>query len=80
MFYCEVANEDKVLRDDGDTGEFIEFFINLNADQSEQLDTNIDVIEVTMKEAQDMFKQGSNIPSPPNCMFGVLWFLRNKKK
>lgn len=27
MFYCEVANEDKVIQDDGDKGSFIDISI-----------------------------------------------------
>ncbi|KAJ6633364.1 Uridine diphosphate glucose pyrophosphatase NUDT14 [Pseudolycoriella hygida] len=60
MFYCEVVNEDKVIKDAGDKGSF-------------------NVIEVSMQEAEDMVKQGAKIPSPPNCLFGILWFLQNKK-
>lgn len=41
-------------------------------------DELIDVHELTLDEARDMLKQGTEHTSPPAFLFGVLWFLTNK--
>lgn len=41
-------------------------------------DELIDVIELTLDEAREMLKQGTEITSPPAFLFGILWFLTNK--
>lgn len=38
----------------------------------------IDVHELTLDEARDMLKQGTEHTSPPAFLFGILWFLTNK--
>lgn len=79
MFYCEVMEEDKVS-DGGGVGGWYSFFFQLipwdwrNA----SLDEIIDVVEMSIQEAKDMVTAGGNNISPPNCLMGVLWFLRNK--
>lgn len=45
---------------------------------SHQLDEIIDVVELSIEEAEDMVKQGAKNASPPSCLLGVLWFLINK--
>lgn len=41
-------------------------------------DELIDVHELTLEEATDMLKQGTEHTSPPAFLFGILWFLTNK--
>lgn len=41
-------------------------------------DEIIDVIEMSIQEAKEMVTASSNNITPPNCLMGVLWFLRNK--
>lgn len=41
-------------------------------------DEIIEVCELTIKEAQDLVKQGTQHTSPPSFLFGILWFLTNK--
>lgn len=41
-------------------------------------DELIDVCELTLDEAREMLKQGSEHTSPPAFLFGILWFLANK--
>lgn len=41
-------------------------------------DELIDVVELTLDEARDMLKQGTELTSPPAFLFGILWFLTNK--
>lgn len=41
-------------------------------------DELIDVEELTIEEAKNMLKQGSEHTSPPAFLFGVQWFLSNK--
>lgn len=41
-------------------------------------DELIDVEELTIEEAKNMMKQGSEHTSPPAFLFGVQWFLSNK--
>lgn len=41
-------------------------------------DELIDVHELTIDEAREMLKQGTEHTSPPAFLFGILWFLTNK--
>lgn len=41
-------------------------------------DELIDVEELTLDQAREMLKQGTEHTSPPGFLFGVLWFLTNK--
>lgn len=41
-------------------------------------DELIEVVEYSLDQARDMVKQGANVPSPPSCLMGILWFLCNK--
>jgi nudix-type nucleoside diphosphatase (YffH/AdpP family) len=41
-------------------------------------DELIDVHELSIDEAKDMLKQGTDHTSPPAFLFGILWFLTNK--
>lgn len=41
-------------------------------------DELIDVEELTIEEAREMLKQGTDHTSPPAFLFGILWFLTNK--
>jgi UDP-sugar diphosphatase len=41
-------------------------------------DELIDVHELTLDEAREMLKQGTEHTSPPAFLFGILWFLTNK--
>lgn len=41
-------------------------------------DELIDVEEISIEEAREMFKQGTEHTSPPAFLFGILWFLTNK--
>lgn len=41
-------------------------------------DELIDVHELTLDQARDMLKQGTEHTSPPAFLFGILWFLTNK--
>lgn len=41
-------------------------------------DELIDVQELTLDEARDLLKQGTDHTSPPAFLFGILWFLTNK--
>lgn len=41
-------------------------------------DELIDVEEISIEEAREMLKQGTEHTSPPAFLFGVLWFLTNK--
>lgn len=41
-------------------------------------DEIIDVVELTLDEAQAMVSQGATNNAPPSCLLGVLWFLTNK--
>lgn len=42
------------------------------------LDEIIDFVELSIQEAKEMVAAGGNNTAPPNCLMGVLWFLRNK--
>jgi nudix-type nucleoside diphosphatase (YffH/AdpP family) len=41
-------------------------------------DEIIDVVEMSIDEARELMKQGSEHTSPPAFLFGILWFLANK--
>ncbi|CRK94971.1 CLUMA_CG008459, isoform A [Clunio marinus] len=41
-------------------------------------DELIDVHELSIEEAKEMLKQGTEHTSPPGFLFGILWFLTNK--
>lgn len=41
-------------------------------------DELIDVHELTLDDARNMLKQGTEHTSPPAFLFGILWFLTNK--
>lgn len=41
-------------------------------------DELIDVHELTIDQAREMLKQGTEHTSPPAFLFGILWFLTNK--
>ncbi|KAG5670229.1 hypothetical protein PVAND_000506 [Polypedilum vanderplanki] len=41
-------------------------------------DEIIEVVEMSIDEAKEMMKQGSEHTSPPAFLFGILWFLTNK--
>lgn len=41
-------------------------------------DELIDVHELTIEQAKEMLKQGTEHTSPPAFLFGILWFLTNK--
>lgn len=41
-------------------------------------DELIEVVEMTINEAEDVIKQGNNVNGPPSFIAGILWFLANK--
>jgi UDP-sugar diphosphatase len=41
-------------------------------------DEIIEVVEMTIDEAKEIMKQGSEHTSPPAFLFGILWFLTHK--
>lgn len=41
-------------------------------------DEIIEVVEIPLKEAKEIIKQGTKHTSPPGFLFGILWFLTNK--
>jgi UDP-sugar diphosphatase len=41
-------------------------------------DEIIEVVEMTIPEAEKIVEKGTTHSSPPSFLFGVLWFLANK--
>lgn len=41
-------------------------------------DEIIEVVELSLEEANRMVQQGAVVNSPPSCLMGLMWFFANR--